>query len=137
DDYDLWLRVAGLGPVVLYPVVTIEVRSHEGQTPWRTPEKMLGAGKELSRAAARRSGAPLKAARVHAAAWNRYRAPLLEEGGHPVAAAASYLMAMVLAPELRRSVIMGPELRGDLRRVLGDVAEKFLARRPLGGPSGP
>ncbi len=124
DDYELWLRVAQAGPVVLSPVVAVEVRIHEGRTPWRNEEEMLCVGRELSRNAARQWKAPLKAARVHVAAWNRYRAPILEERGHPLAAAASYLAAMMVSPELRRSVIIGPELRGELRRLLREVARR-------------
>jgi 5'-nucleotidase len=134
DDYELWLRVAQAGPVALSPVVAVEVRIHDGQTPWRNQEEMLCVGKQLSRDAARRWKAPLKAARVHVAAWNRYRAPILEDKGHPLAAAASYLAALMVSPELRRSVIIGPELRGELQRLVRDVAR----RRPagLGGRGG-
>lgn len=134
DDYELWLRVARAGPVALSTVVAVEWRIHEGQTPGRNEEDLLCIGKELSRNAAKQWNAPLKAARVHVAAWNRYRASILDEKGHPLAAAASYLAAMMVSPELRRSVIIGPELRGEFQRLLRDVRR----RRPavLGGDGG-
>ncbi len=128
EDYELWLRVAQMGPVALSPVVAVEVRIHEGQILRADEEEMLCIGKELSRSAARQWKAPLRAARVHVAAWNRYRAPILEDKGHPLAAAASYLAAMMVSPELRRSVIIGPEMRGELQRLVRDVA----GRRPAG-----
>jgi hypothetical protein len=124
DDYELWLRLARAGPVVLSPLTTIEVRVHEGQTPWRSEEEMFCVGKELSLSAAKEWKAPLKALRVHVAAWNRYRAPILEDGGHRLAAALSYLAAMMISPELRRSVIIGPEMRDDLRRLVDDVVHR-------------
>ncbi len=129
NDYELWLRLAQVGPVVLSPVVAVKVRIHAGQTPWRSEETELCIGKELSRSAARQSKAPLKAARVHVAAWNRYRAPILEDRGHPVAAAVSYLAAMAISPELRRSVIIGPDMRAELRRLVDETAPWRSGRR--------
>lgn len=133
DDYDLWLRVARVGPVALTPLVTVEVRLHDGQTPGRNDGDMLCIGMELSRNAAKQWNAPVKAARVHLAAWNRYRAPKLEEQGHRLGAAALYAMALTVSPEIRRSVIMGPEIRGELQRLFRGIVH----RRPavLGGES--
>ncbi len=127
EDYELWLRIAQVGPVALSPAVAVQFRIHENQRTWHEEEAMHCVAKELSRNAARRSKAPLKAARVHLAAWNRYRAASLNDRGHLLAAAASYLAAMLLSPELRRSVVMGPDMRDELRRIAGEIRR----RRPL------
>jgi hypothetical protein len=117
NDYDLWLRIAACGPVALEAVLTVEVRVHSGQVSW-SPDHKLCTARDLSRAAARRAGQPIRTTRVHAAAWTRYEAQQLAGRGHRLGAAACYLSALALAPELRRSVVMGPELRLGLRRAL-------------------
>lgn len=121
NDYDLWLRVAARGPVALRPVLTVEVRVHAGQVSW-SPDSKLCTARGLSRAAARAAHQPVTTTRVHAAAWSRYQAQQLDgrdNRGHRVAAAACYLLALALAPELRRSAVMGPELTLGLRRTVG------------------
>jgi glycosyltransferase domain-containing protein len=115
NDYDLWLRVAARGPVALEAVVTVEVRVHSEQVSW-SPDAKLCTARSLSLAAARRAGHPIITGRVHAAAWNRHMAQRLEDRGHRLASALFYLSALTLSPELRRSVVMGPELRLGLRR---------------------
>jgi hypothetical protein len=133
NDYDLWLRVAARGPVALEAILTVEVRVHAGQVSW-APDSKLCTARDLSRAAARRSGQPIKTARVHAAAWARYEAQRLE-GGHRIAAAACYLSALGLAPELRRSVVMGPELRLGLRRTLENTTGWSAGRKRRSEPT--
>jgi glycosyltransferase involved in cell wall biosynthesis len=129
DDYDLWLRIAALGPVVLDPVLTVEVRMHAGQHgQYKDAEYKLCTAKGLSRLAARQAKAPLTTTRIHLAAWNRHLARQWEERGHRFAAAASYASALALAPELRRSVVMGPELRNGLRRALRNGLRRALRR---------
>jgi hypothetical protein len=127
DDYDLWLRIAAHGPVALEAVLTVEVRVHSGQVSW-SPDEMLCTARNLSRAAARRQKRPITTGRVHAAAWNRYVAQRFEVSGHRLAAATCYLSALALAPELRRSVVMGPELRLGLRRAVQGL--RWWPRRP-------
>jgi GT2 family glycosyltransferase len=127
DDYDLWLRVAACGPVALEPVVTVEVRVHSQQTSW-SPDDTRCTARNLSLAAARRARHPVTTGRVHAAAWNRHMAQRFEGRGHRLAAVTCYLSALALAPELRRSVVMGPELRLGLQRSVQGL--RWWPRRP-------
>jgi GT2 family glycosyltransferase len=131
DDYDLWLRVAARGPVALEPVLTVEVRVGSQQFSW-SPDNTRCTARNLSLAAARRARHPVTTSRVHAAAWNRYMAQRFEGRGHRLAAMPFYLSALALAPELRRSVVMGPELRLGLRRSVQGL--RWWSRRP--GASG-
>ncbi len=127
NDYDLWLRVAARGPVALEAVLTVEVRVHSQQVSW-SPDDKLCTARDLSREAARRAGHPITTGRVHAAAWNRYMAQRFESGGHRLAAMPFYLSALALAPELRRSVVMGPELRLGLQRSVRGI--RLRSRQP-------
>ncbi|MCS7313000.1 MAG: glycosyltransferase family 2 protein [Acidobacteria bacterium] len=157
EDYDLWLRISRLGPVVCIPTVVMQAtRAHPDKTPLSSVQrsreerwmeefrhdfvmKLQGPERSL--------GERLLQAR---ALWGE--AVQAYQEGRPVAALSRYGRMYRCAPELFRSPILGPQLRLFLTKIvvsciLGRTGrQKFkgvitelerIVRRRVGHPSAP
>lgn len=140
EDHVLWLKAAGLGPVVLLPEIVLMYRVHAGQ--WR-PENLQQMMTEVREEAVRRLSAPergvgwriLKGRALANDAYRRYRQ------GQRFAALALFARTLAMLPSLRRSPLARrPLLVSMLKCLVGGRGVHVLqrigqaARRALSRP---
>jgi len=126
EDYDLWLRVGRLGPVVLLPDIVFKYRSHLGQ--WRPLKPEI---RQLMTEIRQRALAPLdERERERAERILRARDLTQMAGERPgrLQAVGLYLKALRIAPDLLWSPLTRPRILASLRRCLVGRRGRRLGR---------
>ena len=125
EDHDLWLRLVGLGPVVLLPTTVLEYRIHTGQQP--RDEEEAGDRVRRSWAAKLPPAERGEVLRILEARTLIRSGVLAIRRGEYAAALRDYVRGARHAPELvRSSLSRSAVLHGVLKAVLGVIGGHHL-----------